>query len=698
MIFAWTDGVPALLHHGARLPAETDILALASALARPLPQATLDVSEPVSLHPEAGRGFPGHPALTGKRPGDERSWAGRFGGTEAEEGPDGVLFRLRDEPRGLRLELDCRMDPETDVVTLKSRLSNDGDTPFIVDWLASPVAAPDRRYGEFLSFHGRWCAEFAVQRLPVSMGAMLRENRRGRTSHDAFPGIILLTSETGEERGDCLGFHLGWSGNHRLLLERLPNGDTQLQMGALLLGDEGTIQPGEAIETPPLYVACSEDGLNALSQKFHRHVRKRLLTFPDPSVPRPVTVNTWEAIYFDHRHERLTALADAAASVGAERFVLDDGWFRGRRDGTTSLGDWYPDEETYPEGLGPIADYVHDKGLQFGLWVEPEMVSPNSDLYLNHPDWALSVDPYPMITGRNQLVLDIVRAEVSDYLYERFSTLIGDHGIDYLKWDMNRDLTLPGGEGGAAAASRQVHALYALIDRLLATFPTLEIESCASGGGRIDYGILERTHRFWVSDSNDAVERLRIQQGFSHFFPPEVMGAHIGPTWSHTSGRGLSIGFRALVASPGHVGVEADLTRMADDDLELLTEAIERHKADRDIWHQGRFSRLHTPDPGLTGVMATSPDRRQARLVVAQADRPEASLPPRLRLPGLIHDQVYRVTLQFASENVDRANRRFDSAFLSEGLMLNGETLVKVGLSLPILYAQTGLAIAVDAA
>jgi alpha-galactosidase len=698
MIFAWNDGVPAILHHGRKLAAETDLSALAAALARPEAQATLDVSETLSLHPEASRGFPGHPALTGRRPDEPKTWAGRFSWVEVEQLPAGVVFRLADEPRRLKLELECRMDPETDVAAFEARLSNHGGTPFVVDWLAPPVIVPDRRYGEVLSFHGRWCAEFMTERLPVPVGAMLRENRRGRTSHDSFPGIILLTAETGEEQGACLGCHLGWSGNHRLLLEHLPNGDRQLQMGALFFGEEGRIEPGETMATPPLYVAWSEHGLNALSQKFHAHVRKRLLRLPDPRIPRPVTVNTWEAIYFDHRHERLTALADAAAMIGAERFVLDDGWFRGRRDDTSSLGDWYPDEETYPEGLGPIADYVHDKGMQFGLWVEPEMVSPNSDLYLRHPDWALSVDPYPMITGRNQLVLDICRDDVSDYLYQRLSTLIADHGVDYLKWDMNRDLTSPGGEDGAAAASQQVYALYGLIDRLLKAFPSLEIESCASGGGRIDYGILERAHRFWVSDSNDAVERLRIQQGFSHFFPPEVMGAHVGPAWSHTSGRGLSIGFRALVASPGHLGVEDDLTKMGEADLQVLSDAIERHKADRDIWHHGRFFRLQTADPALIGVMAVSVDRTKARLVVATVDRPEASLPPRLRLPGLIGEQDYRIRLQYASETVDRANRCFDNPLWTEGVTLSGDSLAAIGLSLPILYAQSGLAVAVDAA
>lgn len=698
MVFAWTDGVPALLYHGRMLQAATDLEALAAAYERPLVNAVLDVTEPVSLHPEASRGFLGHPALTGRRQDAPRSWAGRFSDTECVEVEGGVIFHLTDEPRGVGLELHCRLDSETDIAVFKTRLINQGDTSFTVDWLAAPVIAPDQRYREFLSFHGRWCAEFEIERLTVPIGAMLRENRRGRTSHDAFPGIILAAAETSEEQGACIGCHLGWSGNHRLLLERQSNGDMQLQMGMLLLGGEGVIAPGETIETPPLYVGQSEDGLNALSKKFHHHVRRRLLRFSDPERPRPITVNTWEALYFDHRHDKLKALADAAAEIGAERFVLDDGWFRGRRDDTTSLGDWYPDETFYPEGLGPIADYVHEKGMQFGLWVEPEMVSPNSDLFRLHPDWALGVEPYPKITGRQQLALDVARPEVSAYLLERLSTLIGDHGVNYLKWDMNRDHLLPGGEGGEISAKNQVDALYALLDQLLEAFPSLEIESCASGGGRIDYGILERTHRFWVSDSNDAIERFRIQRGFSYFFPPEVMGAHIGPAWSHTSGRGLYPSVRALVASSGHMGMEADLTAMSDAERKTVSEAVQRHKEDRAIWHRGTFRRVATADPGLSGALAIAPDGSQARLVVIQSERPHTSLPPRIRIPGLAADARYRITLQHASENVDRANRRFKSPLWTsaDGLCLSGEVLAAAGLGLPALYAQTGLAIAID--
>ncbi|MEZ5872341.1 MAG: alpha-galactosidase, partial [Nitratireductor sp.] len=399
---------------------------------------------------------------------------------------------------------------------------------------------------------------------------------------------------------------------------------------------------------------------------------------------------------FDHEHSALTALADAAAAVGAERFVLDDGWFRGRNDDTTSLGDWYPDETKFPQGLEPIASHVRSLGMEFGLWVEPEMVNPRSGLFEEHPDWALGFGQYPKLTGRNQLVLDLANPLVSQYLFERIGKLVDDHAIAYLKWDMNRDLVLPGDRNGRPTVLRQTEALYALLDRLLAAFPKLEIESCASGGGRVDYGILQRAHRFWTSDSNDAVERMKIQNGFSYFLPPEVMGAHIGPQWSHTSGRGLHSGFRVLAASYGHMGVEADLRKMPDDERATIAQAIARYKSDRAIWHSGRFSRIATVDPQLVGAAAVSQDRKQARLVITQLDRPRSTMPPRITLAGLEPQLRYRVTMQHASQMVRKANRTHDNPLWHNGYVADGATLSTVGITLPALYAQTGLAIAID--
>lgn len=697
LVFAWNDDIPVVIYHGEKLEVGIDLDVLTNIHARPLPHATLDDTAAISLHPELGRGFLGHPGLIAHRLNSEQpGWAGQFVFARRINRECGVTFGLIDPVRGLEMEISCDLDPETDVATFSTRLINVGDSPISVDWLSAPVVVPAQQYSEHLSFHGRWCAEFQIERQSIPMGLTKRENRRGRTSHEAFPGMILLNTKTDEETGPCLGMHLGWSGNHRIVLERLSSGDVQVQMGTLLFSGEGLIQPKQSMTTPQLYVAHSANGLNRLSQRFHHHVRKEILSFPDPERPRPVTVNTWEALYFDHRHDRLCDLVDASAEVGAERFVIDDGWFRGRNDDTSSLGDWYPDEHKYPDGLGPIAEYIHSKGMEFGLWVEPEMVNEKSELFRNHPDWVLGLRSYKHMTGRNQLVLDIANPLVSDYLFGRIAPLIEDHGISYLKWDMNRDLVLPGDQAGRANVYQQTGALYDLMDRFTDAFPKLEIESCASGGGRIDYGVLKHTHRFWTSDSNDAVERTRIQNGFLHFFPPEVMGAHVGPAWSHTSGRGLHGAFRALIASYGHMGIEDDLTKMSPHDRQIMREAVVRYKQDRDIWHRGRFYRIRTVDENLLGALSVASDLCNARLVMAQLDRPRATIPPRIRIPGLNPSARYKVRIQLLTEHVREANRKFDNPIYNGGFVLSGAALQSAGLGLPSLYAQTGLAISID--
>ncbi|MEL6744642.1 MAG: alpha-galactosidase, partial [Pseudomonadota bacterium] len=453
ILFGWADGLPEIIYFGDSLPADLDAETFARSRAKPQGHATLDENAPVSMQPEIARGFMGHPGLIAHRTGsDQPGWAGLFTHQAHTTRDHGVTFHCLDAWRGLSLDIECDLHPGSGVATLRSRLTNTGDADCVVDWMSAPVLPVPQHLCEYLHFHGRWCAEFSVDRRTVPMGMVKAENRRGRTSHEAFPGIILLTPTTDEDTGSCLGVHLGWSGNHRMVLERMTTGECQLQMGVLHFSREGSLPPGGTLTTPDLFVAQSNRGMNALSQKFHRHVRSAVLKLPDPEKPRPVTVNTWEALYFDHDHDKLRALADAAAEIGAERFVLDDGWFKGRNDDTTSLGDWVPDPDKYPNGLHPIVDYVVDeKGLEFGLWVEPEMVNPDSDLYRAHPDWVLQLDPYPLMTGRNQLVLDLTNPAVKDYLFDRLSALLNEYRISYLKWDMNRDLVLPGDGAGHAA-------------------------------------------------------------------------------------------------------------------------------------------------------------------------------------------------------------------------------------------------------
>ncbi|MDD9909061.1 MAG: alpha-galactosidase [Ahrensia sp.] len=703
ILFGWTSGVPEIVYLGDQLPDDLDTELYARSRSRPVGHATLDEYAPLSMQPEISRGFMGHPGLIAHRRGtDKPGWAGLFSYSATSEIDNGVIFHCRDAHRGLALDIRCRLDPESSVAVFSSSLSNEGDNDVIVDWMSAPVIPVAQHFSEYLHFHGRWCAEFSIDRRAVPMGLVKTENRRGRTSHEAFPGIVMLTPTTDQETGQCLGVHLGWSGNHRSVLERLTTGECQLQMGVLHFSREGHLGPGKTLMTPDIHVAFSSDGLNDLSQRFHRFVRGSILKFPDPAKPRPVTVNTWEALYFDHDLDRLKALADAARRVGAERYVLDDGWFGtqngGRNDDTTSLGDWFPDPKKYPNGLHPIVDYVVDeKGMEFGLWVEPEMVNPDSDLYRNHPDWILRLDPYPRMTGRHQFVLDLTNPAVTNYLFERLADLLSQYRISYLKWDMNRDLVLPGDNAGHAAVHRQTSELYALIDRLRAAFPNVEIESCASGGGRIDYEILKRTHRFWTSDSNDAVERTRIQAGFSYFFPPEVMGSHIGPAWCHTSGRGFHPHFRAMVASYGHMGLELDLTKIEEADFEIFQAAVEQYKANRSLLHSGAFHRIRTVDANLLGAAVVSADASRALVYLAQIDRPRSVVPPAISVPGLDPDLIYDVGLQTPRGIALGATRSWDNPLLDGSLRFPGSVLINAGLQLPVLYAQTGLTLQLDA-
>ncbi|MEM8750691.1 MAG: alpha-galactosidase [Pseudomonadota bacterium] len=699
ILFGWTDGVPEIIYFGAPLADDLDVELFARSRSRPQGFATLDENAPISMQPEISRGFMGHPGLIAHRLNSHQAgWAGLFlysGKTEIEHG---VVFRCFDTHRGLVMEITCILCPISSVAVFKTKLVNEGEADCVVDWMSAPVLPVPQGLSEYLHFHGRWCAEFAIDRRTVPMGLVKAENRRGRTSHEAFPGTIMLTPTTDENSGPCLGVHLGWSGNHRMVLERLTTGECQLQMGVLHFSREGVLPVGGVIESPELFVAQSDHGLNTMSQKFHHYIRTHILAFPDVEKPRPVTVNTWEALYFDHDLDRLKALADAAQTVGAERYVLDDGWFRGRNDDTTSLGDWFPDETKYPNGLHPIVDYVVDeKGMEFGLWVEPEMVNPDSELYRNHPDWVLRLDPYPRMTGRNQLVLDLTNNEVTDYLYERLGSLLTEYRISYLKWDMNRDLVLPGDRTGNAAVHRQTTELYRLIDRLRDGFPHVEIESCASGGGRIDFEILKRTHRFWTSDSNDAVERTRIQTGFSYFLPPEVMGSHIGPAWCHTSGRGFHPHFRALVAGYGHMGLELDLTKIDANDMAIFQDAVARYKQDRELWHTGRFHRVLTVDADLIGAACVSRDQNAARVVMMQIDRPRAVVPPCIAVPGLDLNKTYQVTLQTPPEIALKASRQFRNPLMDGRLVMSGTVLATAGIQLPVLYAQTGIALAFEA-
>lgn len=564
-------------HWGARLPDELLAGPWLEA-GRPVPTFSLDAPIPLTLVPSFGLGWYGQSALLAHRAGQD--FAQGFADCSVVPDGDRLVCSLRDAVAGIAVQLVITLDPETDVASITTSLTNIGDGVLDLHWLAA-ATLPLPPEAQAVRHHaGRHINEFAEQTDRLGQFIWLRENRHGITSHGHFPGAVVLGPGTTDHAGPAWGAQLAWSGNHRQLIERLDDGRSQWQLGGWLAPGEVRLAPGAQHDSPAVLACFSPHGLGGVARGFHAAVRG-----PVPQRPRPVLINSWEGFYFDHDPARMMALADAAAGIGVERFVLDDGWFAGRDDARTSLGDWWVDPRKYPDGLKPLADHVHGLGMEFGLWVEPEMVSPDSEMFRAHPEWALQLAGRPLATARHQLVLDLTRACVTDHLFDRLSALVADLGVAYLKWDHNRDLAPAGDAEGRAAYGRQVRATWALMDRLRAAHPSLEIESCAGGGGRIDAGMAARAQRFWASDCIDARLRIGLQRGFLQFLPPEMMGAHIGAERCHTTGRRFSLAFQALVAAQGHLGLEFDLTRLDAAERARLAGWIAFYKAHRHLLH-----------------------------------------------------------------------------------------------------------------
>jgi alpha-galactosidase len=578
----------------------------ADTLARPIANGRLDVDSPVTLMAELGHGLFGAPGIEGHRQGLDGSPV--FVTTGALQEGQRLTLTSEDKQAGLRLESDIELD-SSGVLRVRHGVTNLRPQPWQVDRLAVTLPVAERAR-EVMAFHGRWIREFQPHRLTLEHDSFVLENRRGRTSHEHFPALITGSPAFCEMEGEVWGVHLGWSGNHRLRAEVKTDGRRYLQAEALYLPGEMALAEGETLWTPSLYASYSAQGLNGMSQQFHRYLREQIIRFPG-NKPRPVHLNTWEGIYFDHDPQYIMRMADEAAALGVERFIIDDGWFKGRNDDWAALGDWYLDEKKYPNGLTPVIDHVKSLGMEFGIWVEPEMINPNSDLYRAHPDWVLALPGYKSPTGRHQYVLNLNIPQAFDYLLERMSWLLGEHAVDYVKWDMNRELVQPA-HNGKAAADAQTRQFYRLLDTLVARFPQIEFESCSSGGGRIDYEVLKRSHRFWASDNNDALERNTIQRGMSYFFPPEVMGAHIGNRHCHATFRQHSIAFRGLTALFGHMGLELDPVSADEQERAGYRKYAALHKQWRDVIHHGVQWRLDMPDTTTLahGVVSEDKGRR----------------------------------------------------------------------------------------
>lgn len=672
LVFAGVPHGPLLAYAGEGLAPDTDLDALVAAVATgPRENRPDDGADLLTVLPQPGWGFGGEPAVQLDRPA-------RFESAGHEATADAVTFRFRDPLLGLALTLEWGFVPSGLLVT-RASLANHGDARVGLLWLAALALPLPSWATRAVETGGRWGGEFAWHEAPLSTGRVEKAARGGRTGFDGAAFAIATDGAAREETGRIVAAHLAWSGNARHFIETLSSGERQLQIGERLEPGEATLAPGEVYATPPALTSFGADGLNGVRRRFHAELRDRS---PPLAGPRRVHFNSWEAVYFDLSEPTLLDLADAAADIGAERFVLDDGWFRGRRDDRTSLGDWTVDRHVFPNGLHPLIERVRARGLDFGLWVEPEMVSPDSELHRAHPDWCLHAAGRPRPTQRGQLALDLGRGEVRDHLFVSLDRLLRDHAIAYLKWDHNRDLFPVG------SARAQALGFYELVDRLRAAHPRVEIESCASGGGRIDFGVLSRAARVWASDNTDAVERLRLHRAMSVFLPPEVIGAHVGASPNPTTGRRLGMAFRARAALFAHLGVEADPRRMTDRERETLRRHLELYKRHRALIHGGRQSLIDTDDTGVTAQIVVAPDRREALALLARVDQAVAGAAAPVRLPGLDPAARYRVTLPEPWPG--RAARQLaDPDRWRAGPILSGEALARAGLRLPLVHPET---------
>ena len=691
LIFACAKGAPvSILYWGGALHADTDCAELEGLFARQGMHGVADVSLPLSLAMEPGLGHPMFQGFAAHRAG--KDWGSRFevGKVELREG--GAKIICRDESTRLGLEYEIDFDARTGVLRIRSTLTNYGATPLDVnDMMTACLTVPDGMT-DIIGFTGRWTQEFTQERVARNAATYLRENRSGRTSHFSYPAILLAATDTNESTGDVYGFHLAFSGNHRVRVDSLTDGRVLVSLGALLLPGEVRLAPGETYASPEIVAAYSGQGLSKLSRKFHDHVRTKLLSPEMRAKPRPVHYNTWEAVYFDHDVEKLKELATRAAEIGVERFVLDDGWFGGRRHDRAGLGDWTVSRDVYPDGLGPLVDHVTGLGMEFGLWFEPEMVNPDSDLYRAHPDWVLGLEGVEQIPFRSQLALDISRPEVADYLFHAIDAILRDYDISYIKWDMNRDLSHPGDSSGVPRAFAQVGALYALLDRVRHAHPYVEIESCSSGGARADMGVLAHSDRVWTSDSNDALDRQVIQRGASFFLPLEVLGCHVGPAKCHVTGRRLSMEMRAATALMGHMGLELNLLTERTADLDVLKNAIDLHKKHRALLHNGDVFRLDSaPQLIASGVIAR--DKSEAIYSVAYVASDAKVLPGRFQFTGLDPQRSYRLQLIWPSDwQAIKGPSAIETLDLNgEGAIFSGAALVHGGLQLPHAFPETCL-------
>jgi alpha-galactosidase len=556
---------------------------------------------------------------------------------------------LKDIRDAVEVTLHYRVYPDHGIIRRSATIRNGTAAPITLDSAQSATWYLPAGEGYQLTYlSGRWAAETQVNHEPIHEGAKVLESRKGHTSHNFNPWFAIDAGDAAEESGRVWFGALAWSGNWRITVEQTPYRQVRVTGGYNTFDFAYPLKPGETLDTPAFFAGVSDQGFGGASRAMHRFEREQIFPGGAQSRLRPVLYNSWEATTFAVDESGQKALADKAAKLGIELFVVDDGWFGARNNDRAGLGDWTVNRQKFPNGLKPLIDHVNALGMDFGLWVEPEMVNANSDLYRAHPDWVIHFKDRPRSELRNQMVLNLARSDVKEYIFGVLDKLATENNIRYFKWDMNRAVSEPGWPDAGPVEQRKlwvdyVRNLYEIIDRLRAKHPKLEIESCSGGGGRIDLGILQRVEEVWPSDNTEAFDRLRIQEGFTMAYAPKIMSAWVTDV-PNMNGRSTSLSYRFLTMMQGALGVGANLNKFTDQDNTVATRMIALYKRIRPTIQGGELYRLFSPRSGeFTANQYVAADGKQSVVFAFRHSQQYNLAAPTIHLHGLDEKGIYKV-------------------------------------------------------
>jgi alpha-galactosidase len=582
---------------------------------------------------------------------------------------DNLEITLKDEGSPLLVHLHYRVYADSGIIERSARIENRTSEAVTLESAQSAAwtLPPDKDYRlQYLT--GRWAGEWQLQSEKLQIGKRVIESRRGSTGVEANPWFAIDLGDTDENHGPVWFGELGWSGSWRFTIERTSSDQCRVVGGFNPFDFSYRLAPGESLETPPFFAGFTDAGHGEASRMLHRFQLEHVLPEgPHPRL-RPVLYNSWEATEFNVNEAGQMALAEKASRLGAERFVVDDGWFGQRNNDHAGLGDWYVNPQKFPHGLKPLIDRVHSLGMDFGLWVEPEMVNPDSDLYRNHPDWVMNFPGRPRTEGRNQLVLNLARDDVKEYVFNWLDRLVTDNDIALLKWDYNRNWSEPGWPEAPLADQkkiwvRYVQNLYEIIDRLRSKHPRLEIEGCSGGGARVDLGMLHRVDQIWPSDNTDALDRLTIQYGFTEAYTPHVMVAWVTDVPNGIDGRVTPLAFRFLVAMTGSLGIGGNLNKWTDDEVAVANKMISLYKQIRATVQDGKLYRLSSPMASdFSAMQYISRDNQQAVVFAFLHSQQFGRSMPLLHLEGLVEDAIYSVTTM--NDKLQEQTQKLSGAYL----------------------------------